>query len=216
MTIYTHSVYWVHLPEHTDITNQGYIGVSNNPRRRFLEHKNQSPKKKDINPYFNRELKKHSERIILTIIFQGTKDSCYSLEEELRPINNIGWNANRGGIIPPSKLGWKPSQETLIKRSANLKGIERHTVWKENLSNSKKGSKNGMYGKKNPCSDERKLAIIVAKNTPNYHRYKTAIEMMNNGVQVKDVCRELNIGRGVCFNLKNRKHLFFQAFPELK
>ena len=38
---------------------------------------------------------------------------------------------------------------------------------------------------------------------------------MDNGTSADTVATQLGIGRGVCFKLKNRSHLFFKAFPEL-
>ena len=31
-------VYWIHLPEHTDMFSEGYIGVTENIKRRYYEH----------------------------------------------------------------------------------------------------------------------------------------------------------------------------------
>ena len=72
-----------------------------------------------------------------------------------------------------------------------------------------------MYGKKNPCSLDKQLSIIRTKNLPNYDLYKQAIGLMDNGTSADTVATQLGIGRGVCFKLKNRSHLFFKAFPEL-
>lgn len=38
----------------------------------------------------------------------------------------------------------------------------------------------------------------------------------NKGISADQVSIQLGVGRGVCFKLKNRTHLFFKAFPELK
>ena len=59
------------------------------------------------------------------------------------------------------------------------------------------------------------MAIIKTKNLSNYELYKEAIKLMNEGISADKVSLQLNIGRGVCFKLKNRSHLFFKAFPEL-
>jgi len=99
MNIY--SVYWLHKPEYTDIHSQGYVGVSNDPKRRLNEHKLDS--KSDKNPYLARVLNKH--QIIQSIIFQETEEECYAREEMLRPEKNIGWNITRGGFRPPSRKG---------------------------------------------------------------------------------------------------------------
>lgn len=145
------------------------------------------------------------------------EDDAYSFEEQL--IEQIGIKNLTNitlGARPPSKKGWRPSAETLNKRSRGLKGIPRTQEWKEQLSLSKQGTNNPMYGKTNPCSEDKRLAIIKTKNSPNYELYSLAIEKMNNGQSADKVAIELGIGRGVCFKLKNRSHLFFEAFPELK
>lgn len=119
------------------------------------------------------------------------------------------------GTRPPSKKGWSPSPETLQKRSRGLKGIPRSNEWCENLSLSKQGKNNPRYGKKIPCTEERKLAVIRGKNLANYNLYKEAIVLLNSGESVDTVSKKLGIGRGPCFKLKNRTHGIFQAFPEL-
>lgn len=203
-------VYWIHLPDQADMYSQGYIGVSNNPTRRLQEHKISTG-----NKHLYRALIKYSDRVIQTVIFSGDTESCYLYEEQLRPIANIGWNINKGGICPPSKLGWTPNAETLQKRSEGLRGIIRTDRWCKNLSRTKAGDKNPMFGKSNPCTDEKRIRLIKTKNLPNYDLYKEAIRLLNSGVSADKVSVQLNIGRGVCFKLKNRSHLIFQAFPEL-
>ena len=44
-------VYWIRLSEHTDISTQGYVGVSINPKKRFSTHKNECISKKHDNPH---------------------------------------------------------------------------------------------------------------------------------------------------------------------
>ena len=113
MSIYSdHTyVYWLHLPEHSDVRIQGYIGVSNNPKQRLWEHFNDVRTNNHCNPYLSRVIKKYSDQLIQTILFEGEKDVCYTYEEELRPTKNIGWNLNKGGICPPSASGRKLSAE---------------------------------------------------------------------------------------------------------
>lgn len=144
------------------------------------------------------------------------EEDAYSYEERLTEsigLENLT-NLVMGGK-PPSKTGWKPSEETLAKRSRGLKGIPRTDEWCKNLSLSKQGENNPMYGKKVPCTNERKLAVLRGKNQPNYELYKTAISLMDQGKSADIVSKELKIGRGVCFRLKNRTHGLFEVFPEL-
>jgi group I intron endonuclease len=212
MPIYIQScIYWIHLPDHTDMYSQGYIGVSNNPTRRLQEHKNSTD-----NKHLSSALAKYSDSILQTVLFNGNSESCYLYEEQLRPTTNIGWNINKGGINPPSRLGWTPSANTLQKRSDSLKGIIRSEEWCKNLSEAKSGCKNPMFGKSNPCNDKKRLQIIRTKNLPNYNLYKEAIKLIDSGESADAVSKLLNIGRGICFKLKNRSHMFFEAFPELR
>lgn len=145
------------------------------------------------------------------------ESQAYDLEEQL--IKQIGIE-NLTNICPdarpPSKKGWKPSLETLKKRSQSLKGLPRTNEWRRRLSEAKTGSKNPMYGKKAPCTKERRLSILRTKNQANYDLYKEAICRIDNGEKVDDVCKDLKIYRGVGFKLKNRSHGIFEAFPELK
>jgi len=172
------------------------------------------------NPYKDRYIRKlHSRNLepIVDIVkyFDLEKDS-YDYEEYLT--ESIGLENLTNLVIgarPPSKKGWKPSEETLSKRSRGLKGIPRTEEWCNNLSLAKQGEKNPMYGKSNPCSTERKLAILRGKNQSNYELYKTAISRLDSGISVDKVSKDLGIGRGVCFRLKTRTHGIFQAFPEL-
>jgi hypothetical protein len=172
------------------------------------------------NPYKDRYIKKLQDQKIDPIVdiikYFDSESDAYDFEEELT--ESIGLENLTNLVIggrPPSKKGWTPREETLEKRSRGLKGIARTDEWRKNLSLSKQGKNNPMYGKVVPCSEERKLSIIKEKNRANYDLYKSAICMMSSGKSADNVSKELGIGRGVCFRLKNRTHGIFQAFPEL-
>ena len=80
---------------------------------------------------------------------------------------------------------------------------------------SRLGEKNPMYGKKNPCSEQKRLDIIRTKNQENLETYKKAVAMMNNGYSTVQTWKELGISRTTVIRLKNRTHGFFKLFPEL-
>jgi hypothetical protein len=84
---------------------QGYIGVSKNPSYRLWEHRNDVKTNNHCNQHLSRAIKKYSDKLVQTIVFEGEKDVCYTYEEELRPTKNIGWNNNKGGDCPPSAKG---------------------------------------------------------------------------------------------------------------
>jgi len=172
------------------------------------------------NPYKDRVIRRLHEQglepIVEIVNYFNDEQQAYDYEEHLT--ESIGLDNLTNMVVgarPPSKKGWKPSEETLKKRSKKLKGIERTSEWRKKLSSCKKGSNNPMYGKKNPCSEERRLSILRTKNLINYDVYKHAIGLMNSGMSADAVSIRLGIGRGVCFRLKNRTHGIFEAFPEL-
>jgi hypothetical protein len=172
------------------------------------------------NPYKDRYIKKlhdqNLEPIVDIVQYFDDENDAYNFEETLT--ESVGLKNLTNLVIgarPPSKKGWRPTEETLLKRSKGLKGIPRTKEWCLNLSLSKKGKNNPMYGKKIPCTEKRKIAIIKEKNQKNYDLYKTALSLMNAGQSADSVSKQLGIGRGVCFRLKNGTHGIFQAFPEL-
>lgn len=80
------------------------------------------------------------------------------------------------------------------------------------------GKNNPRWGvKEDPVAKYKRLTeMIRAKNRDNYERYRYVINELAQGRSVGDLCRELNLNRGVCYRLKNGTHGIFVAFPELK
>ncbi len=207
MNIYTHFVYWIYLEEHHDTHTQGYVGVTDNPDKRFKEHLKESKSSSPKNIHLARALSKYSVR--RTLLFQGTKEACYDFEFDLRPNRNIGWNIQKGGKII--------TDANIQKRSNSLTDIQRSEDWKNNLSKSKMGSNNPRHGIKedSELTHIRTMSMKRSKNAKNYDTYKKAIVLMNDGKSADVVSKELCLNRGVCFRLKNRSHGFFEIFPEL-
>src|SRR5574337_1335359 len=127
-------IYWVHLLEHDDVYHQGYVGISNNPKRRLRQHKTSNQ-----NPHLYNAFKKYENNIIMTLIDEGDVEYCKKREMILRPFDRIGWNVVAGGGLPPSRLskevsvearknmslaqlGKKKSKETINKMKSSLIG----------------------------------------------------------------------------------------------
>jgi predicted GIY-YIG superfamily endonuclease len=97
------SVYWIRCHDHTDIRNQGYVGVSNNASKRFLDHKRSKQ-----NPHLTYAIQKYGwDNLIKSEILVSTQEYCLDIERKLRPTNNIGWNIVMGGGLPPNAKGKK-------------------------------------------------------------------------------------------------------------
>jgi len=112
-------VYWYHLSSHSDVLSEGYIGVTNCPKRRHWEHVTGRGKCVHLYEAF---LKYGADKILKDVVFSGTRDECFQEEIRLRPKPNIGWNIVSGGGITPSWKGKKHSSVTRAKMSASNKG----------------------------------------------------------------------------------------------
>jgi hypothetical protein len=77
------TLYWLRLPEHTDMFTEGYIGVAADMKNRLRSHKHR--------------LKNIWDKIIVQQLVVSTKEYCFELEKQLRPSRKIGWNKSCGG-----------------------------------------------------------------------------------------------------------------------
>ena len=130
-------VYWLHLAGHTDILNEGYIGVSSQPNERLYEHRYE----RRTNRHLSHAFDAYGDQIIQTILLVGSKQYCLDVERGLRPTERIGWNIAIGGGIPPSRKGQKNKNKRKITtkirsnaRQATLKyyelnGTDRKSSW---------------------------------------------------------------------------------------
>lgn len=88
-------IYWIKKKEHTNIFSEGYVGISNSPERRLIEHSlNES--------IVGNNIRKYRDDIELVVIYHfKNKEDALSKEKELRPRKRIGWNIAVGGQTPP-------------------------------------------------------------------------------------------------------------------
>lgn len=76
-------LYWLHLPEETDVLTQGYVGVASDLAKRLRSHKHR--------------FKTMWDQIIVKQLLVSTKEYCLFIEQKLRPSRKIGWNKSSGG-----------------------------------------------------------------------------------------------------------------------
>ena len=110
-------VYWIHKPEHTDITSQGYVGITNGMARdRWFNHQTASRKNPNVHcAILNRAILKHKDLIYEVVLVADTREYCERIEGLLRPINKIGWNIARGGMPVDTMMGGIANKERWIQ-----------------------------------------------------------------------------------------------------
>lgn len=137
-------VYWIRLPEHSDIFSEGYVGfTSKTVSERYKSHKTDSKRDRYSHIPFYKAMNKYKELLIVETICEGSNDYCLMIENKLRPSPNLGWNLLVGGA--KGSLGTKASEETRRKQSE-----------------SRKGERNHFYGKKH---SEATKALMKIKNS---------------------------------------------------
>lgn len=129
-------VYWIHLPEHTDMFSEGYIGVSKNGANyRYNQHKSKASSGSKL--LIHNVIRKYSDKLVVSTVLQGNIEYCYFIEEKLRPSVNIGWNLSAGGDV--TNKGYSPSEETRKAISVANKGKVISEETKKKMSKSARG-----------------------------------------------------------------------------
>ena len=92
-------LYWIRRKSHTDITKEGYIGITYNFENRLRQHLNNCKNTK----YHHRNYRSDFRDAVITgdyiasVILIGSRQYCLDLEKTLRPNWVIGWNIAKGG-----------------------------------------------------------------------------------------------------------------------
>jgi len=136
-------VYWIRKPEHSDMFTEGYIGVSSRSLdERVAEHIKVSGENHDKVYAVHKAIRSIGiENLVYSVVIIADEDYCYDVERKLRPTRNIGWNISEGGSKPPSKQGFKHSEESKEKISKIWKGKKRSPESIAKSAESRKGFK---------------------------------------------------------------------------
>lgn len=113
-------VYWIHLPEHTDVFTTGYVGVtSKTVEERFSKHVSDATNNNWRTYTLHNAIRKYgAENLIVSTLIIGDEDYCYLMEAKLRPEKWTAWNVAKGGSSPPSPAG------RVHKESSKAKGVQ--------------------------------------------------------------------------------------------
>lgn len=163
-------LYWIRHPDHTDIFRHGYVGVSNNLKKRWSAHSSQTQ-----NNHLRNAINKYGwNALVKETVIIGDKDYCLEMELKLRPEDKIGWNIVKGGGLPPSATGRKLGP---MPEATKLK-----------LSIAKKGCKPTRLGAVTPPEVRARISQTLKGNIPWNKGKKADPELIER-------LRQSNIGR---------------------
>ena len=175
-------VYWIRLPEHTDMLSEGYIGVTKRTAQyRFYEHVHKS---KDSNSYLHNVIRKYGkDKVIVETLVICDIDYAFDVEKKLRPDKCIGWNLAAGGYN--SGVGRNKAQTTehKKKRGDALRGIPFSEEHKTNLALSRK-----KYFEENP----RPIGVSSTTNHAVWSVADKLFECFHAGYTTRQMCEKFS------------------------
>lgn len=209
MNITKCTIYWAHLPEHTDPMTEGYIGITKrNLDIRKKEHyqlvANGSQK------LFHKKLRKHNNIIWTVIGFCFSVHTSLIIERAFRTNIKGTWNSQKGGNSFPN-MNEDIRRKIGVANSGNKWDDKR----KQNMSNKMKGrfigELNPMFGKISPFkgrshTEEVKKTLskkskiqCQGSNNPNAklteQQMKDIIIDFRNGYKIMEAAKKYNVSR---------------------
>lgn len=191
-------VYWIHTFDHSDITREGYIGVSKKVDRRLKYHTTMLEANLHENVHLSRAFLKY-EDLKYDVLLEAPEQYCYEIEFLLRPTYNIGWNIAPGGNKPPpSKKGrgqgrklseehkksiakssyfnvFNKSEERKTLTSKTMKGVPKSQEQKKKQSESMKGK---LVGEKNSMANPINRLKVSQSKLGTISLYKNGVRKM--------------------------------------
>ena len=208
-----YNIYWIHHKNHIDPKKEGYIGVTKKEINKRLNEHFKSP-----NNHLKYAIKKYKNNIEISLIGEFDKDFCLLLEQEYRPIDNIGWNITKGGGIPPSSVGKKLSKETIEKRTKTRKinnkisPLKGKPSWNKGLNNifkhseetKKKMKKPKPKGFGNKISEKLKKYIKTEEHIKNISRSLKGRKLSAESIKKRSETYKKKFEQGLYNRGKNR------------
>lgn len=148
-----YKVYWIKSQEQYDPFKEGYIGITSQPlNKRFNDHKHNSK-----NKHLRNRCRKQDVEIVC--LFEDLEPyEAKRIELAMRPDENIGWNINKGGDLPPSRKG---------KVGVKVKLVGDERTEKQKLA----AQKHSERMKGNNSSGKRKNKVVHEKFCENCQKH---------------------------------------------
>lgn len=190
-------VYWIRLPEHTDVFTQGYVGVTKNTAKsRFCGHLQEATtKRRSQTSRLHNYIRKHGRQgLIFETLVISDLEYAFELEKKLRPTERIGWNVAIGGLNVVNPGGYKLSPETRKKMSESFVNGKRSPVTEETrrkISLTQKGSKRSPLSKESVDKRERTRFLNMWESEPSvWARCGVWYEFYINGMGLARICEK--------------------------
>jgi hypothetical protein len=186
-----YKIYWIKYPNYNNPMEEGYIGLtSQRIEKRFIDHKSNTKNKLLAN-----RCKKEMVEVIC-LHENLTQEEARLLEEKYRPSENIGWNINKGGDLPPSRKG-------KVSPKSTLKGDERTEKQKEGSKRrSEKIKGNNFSGKRKnkvdhskPCENCGNIFNPGYQKRAKYCCIKCAVEKRNQNQEYRNKLKDATTKR---------------------
>jgi len=186
-----YKVYWIKYPSYTNPKNEGYIGITSQTiEKRFSDHKSNRK-----NKLLSNRCKK--ENVEIVCLQEGlSKEQARLIEESYRPVENIGWNINKGGDLPPSRKGKVSPKSVLkgidrtekqklasLKHSERMKGTSHSSMRKNRVDHSK------------PCENCGKIFNPGYEKRKKFCCIKCAVEKRNSSQEYRNKLKEATTKR---------------------
>lgn len=135
-------LYWIHRKEQTDITTEGYVGITIcSVEKRYGEHVSTSKndEKRKHYPLYRAMRKYGVDSFVVDTVVEGSPEYVILLEKKLRPTPRIGYNIAIGGEATGKNR--EVSEETRAKISKTLTGKKHTPEQRAHKSQYQKGRK---------------------------------------------------------------------------
>ena len=181
-----YKLYWIKYPTYTNPNIEGYIGITSQTiEKRFEDHKSNRKNKLLAN-----RCKKENVNVVC-LHENLTQEQARLMEESYRPIENIGWNINKGGDLPPSRKG-KVSPKSVLKgdeRTEKQKAsAKKHS--ERMMGTNHSGMRKNRVDYTKPCEN---CGIIFNPGYEHKRKYcciKCAVEKRNKSQEYRNKLKE--------------------------